>query len=205
MAYIYEEPSRTFAEYLLIPNETTKVCVPGKVDLSSPLVRFRRGAQSRLRLNIPMTSAIMQAVSDHTLALARPRGGGLAFVFCSQSIERQAEMVRRVKGFKAGFVESTANLRPDQTLRDVVDSIEKTGHSTIPITDDGTAHGRLLGILMGKKGFPLPKPTTLSGTIRLTVCPLSTTSNACAISFSARTTTSIARIRSNWLILPSGF
>jgi IMP dehydrogenase len=171
MAYIYEEPSRTFAEYLLIPNETTKVCVPGKVDLSSPLVRFRRGAQSRLRLNIPMTSAIMQSVSDDNLAIALARCGGLAFIFCSQPIERQAEMVRRVKRFKAGFVESTANLRPDQTLRDVVDSIEKTGHSTIPITDDGTAHGRLLGILTGRDFRP--HRTDLNTPIREKMTPFS--------------------------------
>lgn len=155
MASIYEEPSRTFSEYLLIPNRTRKECVPHNVDLSAPMTRFMPGEEvAALRLNIPLTSAIMQAVSNDALAIALARCGGVSFVYSSQPIASQAEMVRRVKKFKAGFVESTANLRPDHTLRDVVESIERTGHSTIPITEDGSPHGKLLGILTGRDFRP---------------------------------------------------
>ncbi len=154
MARIYNEPSRTFSEYLLIPNKTRKECIPDNVDLRVPLTRFAKGAQPGLHLNIPYTSAIMQAVSNDTLAIALARCGGLAFVFGSQSIEAQAEMVRAVKKFKAGFVESRLNLRPDQTLREVVACMEQTGHSTIPITGDGSARGKLLGILTGRDFRP---------------------------------------------------
>jgi IMP dehydrogenase len=155
MSSIYEEPSRTFSEYLLIPNKTRKECVPQHVDLRTPLSRFRPDRETApLRLNIPLTSAIMQAVSNDALAIALARSGGLSFIYCSQPIDSQVAMVRRVKGFKAGFVESTANLRPDNTLRDVVATIERTGHSTIPVTEDGSCHGRLLGILTGRDFRP---------------------------------------------------
>jgi IMP dehydrogenase len=150
MAFYYNEPSRTFAEYLLIPNKTTKQHHPGNVSLRAPLVKFKKGEKPEISLNIPLVSAIMQAVSDHNLAIALARCGGVSFIFCSQSIESQVEMVSRAKRFKSGFVTSTLNLRPDQTIRDVVAQIERTGHSTIPITDDGSANGKLLGILTSR-------------------------------------------------------
>ncbi|MCC6486994.1 MAG: IMP dehydrogenase [Candidatus Hydrogenedentes bacterium] len=150
MAKYYNEPSRTFSEYLLIPNRTTKQCMPSNVSLRTPLVKFNKGEEAAVHLNIPFASAIMQAVSNDTMAIALARCGGISFIFGSQSIETQAEMVRRVKKFKAGFVPSDANLRPDQTLGDVVDLTARTGHSTIPITEDGSANGKLLGILTSR-------------------------------------------------------
>lgn len=151
MAMIFEQESRTFSEYLLIPNLTEKNCRPDTVDLSTPVVRFRKGKEkSRLKINLPIASAIMQAVSDSGLAIALARCGGLSFIFCSQSIEKQAEMVSRVKKYKAGFVTSDSNITPDQTLADVLVIKEKTGHSTIAVTDDGTAEGKLLGIVTSR-------------------------------------------------------
>ncbi len=150
MATYYNEPSRTFSEYLLIPNRTTKDCSPSNVSLRTPLVKFKKGDEPANHLNIPFASAIMQAVSNDTMAIALARFGGISFIFGSQPIELQADMVRRVKKFKAGFVPSDANLRPDQTLGDVVDLIAKTGHSTIPVTEDGSANGTLLGILTSR-------------------------------------------------------
>lgn len=149
MAKFYPEQSRTFSEYLLIPNKTTKDCVPSNVDLSTPLFKHRSG-EPVLSLSIPFASAIMQAVSDHNMAIALARCGGISFIYCSQPIESQAEMVRKVKKFKAGFVTSDTNLRPDQTLGDVVAATERTGHSTIPITEDGSPTGKLLGILTSR-------------------------------------------------------
>ncbi|MBI5091654.1 MAG: IMP dehydrogenase [Candidatus Hydrogenedentes bacterium] len=154
MAFYYNEPSRTFSEYLLIPNKTSKECQPQNVSLRTPLVRFKRGETPALHLNMPLASAIMQSVSDHNMAIALARSGGISFVFCSQPIESQADMVRRVKKFKAGFVASDSNLRPDQTLHDVVAQMKRTGHSTIPITDDGTPNGTLMGILTSRDFRP---------------------------------------------------
>jgi IMP dehydrogenase len=144
---VFEEPSRTFAEYLLIPGLTTKRHIPENVSLVTPLTKFRRGEKPAVSLNIPFTSAIMQAVSGDRLAIALARAGGMSFIFCSQPIDRQAEMVRKVKTHKAGFVVSDSNLRPDQTLQDALDLIEITGHSTIAITEDGGPNSRLCGIL----------------------------------------------------------
>jgi IMP dehydrogenase len=150
VAYFYKEPSRTFSEYLLLPNLTTKGCVPEKVSLRTPIVKFKEGESSPLSLNIPLCSAIMQAVSDHKMAIELARSGGISFIYASQPIEEQAEMVRKVKNYKAGFVVSDSNLKPDNTLRDVMALTERTGHATIAITEDGTANGRLKGIVTSR-------------------------------------------------------
>jgi IMP dehydrogenase len=150
MAFTYEDPSRTFSEYLLIPNKTRRDCVPANVSLRTPLVKHVQGEEPAVHLNVPFVSAIMQAVSNDTMGIALARAGGLSFIYGSQSIESQAAMVARVKNFKAGFVESTANLGPSDTIARVVEVHEETGHSTMPITEDGTAGGKLLGILTSR-------------------------------------------------------
>lgn len=151
MAYIFPEESRTFSEYLLVPNLTTKSCIPNKVSLKTPLVAYRRGEEEpSLSLNIPLTSAIMQAVSDDGLAISLARQGGLSFIYGSQSVASQAKMVSSVKKFKAGIVTSKCNLKPDQTLADVIELKNKTGHSTVAITDNGEANGKLLGLVTSR-------------------------------------------------------
>lgn len=150
MAYYYNEPSRTFSEYLLIPNLTTKTCTPDSVSLKTPVAKFKKGEKAPLNINIPMVSAVMQAVSDSNMAIALARCGGLSFIFGSQGIEQQAEMVRKVKKYKAGFVVSDSNLKPTDTLRDVLELKEKTGHSTIAITEDGSPAGKLLGLVTSR-------------------------------------------------------
>ena len=115
MAIYVEEVSRTFGEYLLIPGLTTKQCVPSNVSLRTPLVKHNLGTQSAIELNIPFVSAIMQSVSGPELAIELARNGGLSFIFGSQPIASQAEMVRKVKKFKAGFVTSDSNLTPEHT------------------------------------------------------------------------------------------
>ncbi len=149
MAYFYEEPSHTFGEYLLIPGYTSEDCIPDNVSLKTPVVRYNKkaGEKPALSMNIPMVSAVMQSVSDDRLAIALAKEGGISFIFGSQTIENQAAMVARVKAYKAGFVTSDSNIRPDQTIKEVVALIEKTGHSTIAVTSDGTAHGKLEGII----------------------------------------------------------
>ena len=150
MAIFVNEVSRTFGEYLLIPGLTTRQCTPQNVSLTTPLVRFARGEEPRISLNIPFVSAIMQSVSNDTLAIELARNGGLSFIYGSQRIAEQAEMVRRVKKFKAGFVSSDSNIRPDATLRDVLALRARMGHSTIGVTEDGSPNGRLLGIVTSR-------------------------------------------------------
>ena len=151
MAHYCTEPSRTFSEYLLIPGYTGPDCIPNNVDLSTPLCKYRKGEEeSPITLNIPMVSAIMQSVSDDNLAIALAKEGGMSFIFGSQSIEDEAAMVARVKNHKAGFVISDSNLRPDDTLADVIDLYEKLNHSTMAVTEDGTATGKLLGVVTSR-------------------------------------------------------
>ena len=151
MAYYYPEPSHTFSEYLLVPGYTAEDCVPDNVSLKTPLVRYRKGQEEcPISLNIPMVSAIMQSVSNDTLAIALAKEGGLSFIFGSQSIESEAEMVRRVKSNKAGFVPSASNLTSEHTLADVLALKEKNGFSTIAITEDATPNGKLLGIVTSR-------------------------------------------------------
>ena len=147
MAFYFKEPSRTFSEYLLVPGYSSAECQPKNVSLKTPLVKFKKGEEPAISLNIPLVSAIMQSVSNDTLGIALAKEGGISFIYGSQSVEDQAEMVRKVKSHKAGFVTSASNLTKDNTLADVIALKEKNGHSTIAITEDGTAHGKLQGIV----------------------------------------------------------
>ena len=150
MAYFYEEPSHTFSEYLLIPGYSSAECIPANVTLKTPVARFKKGEKSAIEMNIPLVSAVMQSVSDDKMAIALAREGGISFIYGSQTIERQAEMVRRAKNYKAGFVVSDSNIRPDQTLADVLELKERLGHSTMAVTDDGTGTGKFLGIVTSR-------------------------------------------------------
>ena len=151
MAYYYNEPCHTFSEYLLIPGYTGPDCVPQNVSLKTALTRYRKGKeQPAISLNIPLVSAIMQSVSDDRLAIALAKEGGISFIYGAQSIENEAAMVARVKGYKAGFVPSASNLTPDKTLQDVLDLKEKNGFSTIAVTDDGSPNGHLMGIVTSR-------------------------------------------------------
>lgn len=150
MAIYYNEPSRTFSEYLLIPGYSDANCIPNNVSLKTPLVRFKKGEEPSLSMNIPLVSAIMQSVSNDTMAIALAKEGGVSFIYGSQSIEDQAAMVRKVKNYKSGFVTSDSNIRPDQTLADVLALKEERKHSTMAVTEDGTPNGKLVGIVTGR-------------------------------------------------------
>ena len=151
MAYYYPEPSHTFSEYLLVPGYTSEDCIPDNVSLRTPLTKYRKGEEEpAISLNIPLVSAIMQSVSNDSLAIALAKEGGISFIFGSQSIASQAAMVAKVKGYKAGFVVSASNLTPDATLEDVLELKERNGFSTVAVTEDGTATGKLLGIVTSR-------------------------------------------------------
>ena len=150
MAYYYSEPSHTFGEYLLVPGYSSTQCIPSNVDLSTPLVKFKGGEEPKLSMNIPMTSAIMQAVSNDTMAIALAKEGGVSFIYGSQSIKEQAAMVQRVKNHKSGFVSSDSNIKPTTTLKEILELLDQTGHSTMAVTEDGKPTGKLLGIVTSR-------------------------------------------------------
>ncbi len=150
MATFFNEASHTFNEYLLVPGYSDSTCIPQNVSLKTPLVKYKKGEKPAIEMNIPMVSAIMQSVSGDRLAVALAREGGVSFIYGSQSIEDEAAMVARAKGYKAGFVKSDSNLSPEATLKEVLALKEATGHSTVAITDDGTSNGKLLGIVTGR-------------------------------------------------------
>ena len=151
MATYFNEPSRTFSEYLLIPGYTDERCVPQNVSLKTPLVKYRPDKEiCPITMNIPLTSAIMQSVSNDTMAIALAKEGGISFIYGNQSVEDEAAMVARVKNYKAGFVVSDSNLKPENTLKDVLELLEKNGHNTMAVTEDGTSNGKLLGIVTGR-------------------------------------------------------
>ena len=154
MAVIINEPSHTFNEYLLIPGYTTSECIPDRVDLKTPLVKFRKGERSAITMNIPMVSAIMQSVSGDKLAVALAIEGGVSFIYGSQTVEDEAAMVKRAKTYKAGFVSSDSNVSPDSTLADILKLKERTGHSTVAVTEDGTSEGRLVGLVTSRDYRP---------------------------------------------------
>ena len=147
MAFFYERESHTFSEYLLVPGYSSAQCVPGNVSLRTPAVKFNKGETPPLSMNIPLVSAIMQSVSDDNMAIALAKEGGISFIYGSQAAERQAEMVKKVKRYKAGFVPSDSNVMPDNTLGDVLALKARTGHSTVAVTDNGTSSGKFLGIV----------------------------------------------------------
>lgn len=150
MAFYFEEPSHTFGEYLLVPGYSSDKCIPNNVSLKTPLVKFRKGEEPKVSMNIPMTSAIMQAVSNDKMAIALAKEGGVSFIYGSQSIEAEAAMVARVKNYKSGFVSSDSNIKPTTTLGEILDLLQKTSHSTMAVTEDGTANGKLMGIVTSR-------------------------------------------------------
>ncbi|MBQ1303501.1 MAG: IMP dehydrogenase, partial [Erysipelotrichaceae bacterium] len=151
MAHYYKEESHTFNEYLLIPGYTDENCIPANVSLKTPLVKYRPAVEEpAITMNIPMVSAIMQSVSGEKMGIALAKEGGIAFIYGNQPIEAQAEMVAKVKSYKAGFVVSDSNIKPDATLKDVVAKLKETGHSTMAVTEDGSAHGKLLGVVTSR-------------------------------------------------------
>ena len=150
MAYFFPEPSRTFSEYLLVPGYSSADCTPDNVTLKTPLVKFQRGEAPQLQMNIPLSSAIMQSVSDDNMAVALAKEGGVSFIYCSQTIESQAAMVAKVKSYKAGFVVSDSNISPETTMREVLALKARTGHSTVAVTSDGSHNGKLVGLITSR-------------------------------------------------------
>ena len=150
MAKYFKEESRTFNDYLIVPGYSSSDCIPDRVSLKTPLTRFKKGKKPEIELKLPMISAIMQSVSNDKMAVALAKEGGLSFIYGSQSIEDEAAMVARVKAYKAGFVISDSNVKPDSTIEELLDIVSKTGHNSVAVTEDGTSHGKLLGLITSR-------------------------------------------------------
>lgn len=151
MAHYLKDVSHTFSEFLLIPGYTDENCITSNVNLSSCITKYSDDDSSKaLKINIPLVSAIMQSVSDDKMAIALAKEGGLSFIYGAQSIEDQAEMVRKVKSYKAGFVVSDSTVKADDTLQDVLDLLAVTHHSTMAVTEDGLPNGKLLGVVTSR-------------------------------------------------------
>lgn len=150
MAIYFTEPSRTFSEFLLVPGYSSKQCMVDNVSLKTPVVKFKKGEEPALTMNIPLVSAVMQAVSDDKMAVALAKEGGISFIFGSQPIASQAAMVARAKSYKAGFVISDSNISPESTLNDILALKARTGHSTVAVTTDGTTQGKLVGLVTSR-------------------------------------------------------
>jgi IMP dehydrogenase len=118
--------------------------------LATPLVKFKKGEKPAITLNIPLVSAIMQSVSNDKLAIALAKEGGISFIYGSQSVEEEAAMVARVKHYKSGFVSSDSNIKPTTTLGEILNLLQRTSHSTMAVTEDGTPNGKLLGIVTSR-------------------------------------------------------
>ena len=198
MAKVLDDVSRTINEFLLLPNLTDERCIPENVSLKTPLVKYKKGDKAKYEANLPFASAIMQAVSGVDMGIALAREGGCAFIFGSQSIEDEAEMVRRVKNHKAGFVISDSNVKKDTSLKDVIELINNTGHSTVMITEDGTSNGKLLGLVTDKDyrisrvdlndtidKYMVPKEKLVTAKIGISLNVLETSSNTFAITQSS--------------------
>ena len=150
MSKVIEDISRTFDEFLLLPNLTDERCIPENVNLRTPLVKFKKGEEPQLYENIPLVSAIMQSVSGEEMAIALAREGGCSFIYGAQPIESQARMIRHVKKYKAGFIKSDSNVKPGTTIGELLELIDETGHSTVMITDNGSSNGKFLGLITDK-------------------------------------------------------
>lgn len=139
---IISEPSRTLMEYRLLPGLTNFDCSTDKISLRTPLV-YSAKENEKFYLNIPIVSAAMQSVSGHKMGIELARLGGTSFIFCSQTIENQAEMVAKIKHFKAGFVKPKT-MHPDMKIHEMYDFRKKTGYSTFPVVND---NGKFLGLI----------------------------------------------------------
>jgi IMP dehydrogenase len=144
---ILPEISRTFGEYLLLPNLTDEDCTPGDVDLSAPLARHRVGERSPIQIATPMVSAIMGAVSSPQLAIALAQVGGISFIHQNQPISEQAGMVAAVKRHKAGFRHNDVNIKPSATLAEADALLKAADRDVAVVTDDGSPSGSFLGLI----------------------------------------------------------
>ncbi|MDA3812768.1 MAG: IMP dehydrogenase [Candidatus Cloacimonetes bacterium] len=139
---IITESSRTLMEYRLLPGYTPTVCNPSNISLRTPLV-YSKNNEKKYYLNIPLVSAAMQSVSGDQMGIELAKLGGAAIIFCSQSPDSEAKMVRKIKNHKAGFVKPK-KMKADMNVKEMYEIRKDSGHSTFPVVDD---NGNFLGLI----------------------------------------------------------
>ena len=139
---IITESSRTLMEYRLLPGYTPTDCNPNNISLRTPLV-YSENNEKKYYLNIPLVSAAMQSVSGDQMGIELAKLGGAAFIFCSQSPESEAKMVRKIKNHKAGFVKPKT-MKVDMKVKDMYEIRKDSGHSTFPVVND---NGLFVGLI----------------------------------------------------------
>jgi IMP dehydrogenase len=131
----------TFDDILLVPQHST--VLPYEVDISSQLTR-------RIRLNVPIVSAAMDTVTESRLAIAMAQQGGLGIIHKNLSIQEQASEVDRVKRSESGMIVDPITLSPTHRIFEALDLMQTYRISGVPITEDGSKEGRLVGILTNR-------------------------------------------------------
>src|SRR5256714_379757 len=131
----------TFDDILLVPQHST--VLPGQVDVSTQLTR-------RIRLNVPLVSAAMDTVTESRLAIAMAQHGGLGVIHKNLSIEEQASEVDRVKRSESGMIVDPITLSPTNRIYEALELMKKYRISGVPITEDGSKEGKLVGILTNR-------------------------------------------------------
>ncbi len=139
---IYYEPSRTLMEFRLLPGLTTEETLIYNISLRTPMV-YSEEDNPKYYLNIPVAAAAMQSVSGVEMGIELAKLGGTAFIYCSQPVEQQAEMIRKIKRYKAGFV-PPETVKPDTLIRDLYELTRQRGYNTFPVVDE---NNKLLGII----------------------------------------------------------
>src|SRR5213075_3588797 len=117
--------------------------LPGQTDVSTQLTR-------KIRLNVPLVSAAMDTVTESRLAIAMAQHGGVGVIHKNLSIEEQASEVDRVKRSESGMIVNPITLGPSNRIHEAHDLMKKYRISGVPITDDGSKEGRLVGILTNR-------------------------------------------------------
>src|SRR5476651_1723379 len=131
----------TFDDVLLVPQHST--VVPSQVDVSTRLTRT-------IRLNVPLVSAAMDTVTESSLAIAMAQHGGLGVIHKNLTLEEQASEVDRVKRSESGMIVNPITLSPAHRIYEALELMKKFSISGVPITDDGSKEGRLVGILTNR-------------------------------------------------------
>jgi len=135
------ETALTFDDVLLVPQHST--VLPTQVDVSTRLTRT-------IRLNVPLLSAAMDTVTESGLAIAMAQQGGLGVIHKNLSIEEQASEVDRVKRSESGMIVNPITLSPSNRIYEALDLMKNYRISGVPITEDGSKEGRLVGILTNR-------------------------------------------------------
>ncbi|MDI6721550.1 MAG: IMP dehydrogenase [Candidatus Aenigmarchaeota archaeon] len=144
--YVFHKPSRALSEYAVLQGYIERCMKQGEVCISTPLTAYRNGNEPAIKLNRPFLSAAMQAITGPKMAIALAQIGGMGVIYCSQPIEKEAEMIKEVKRYKGGFVVPDVFSPHTQIEKVIQHRIEKR-YSTFPITEDGMPNGKLVGLL----------------------------------------------------------